>query len=212
MAIRMDAQQQTAIDVAQYLHNLGFKVHFPGLASHPGKEIHDRHARGPGAVLSFVTDDKALSERIVGATRLWGISVSFGCVNSLISMPCLMSHASIDPKVRKERNLPEDLIRLCVGIEDTEDLIDDLEAALLEAGAICIAEDAQGNRIVERVMSPFPDADQNLVASSSKLTLDGDHSSTSLTVSAPGKVILFGEHAVVHGAVRRSYCSGKFRI
>lgn len=46
---------------------------------------------GYGAVLSFETGDKELSERIVGATRLWGISVSFGCVNSLISMPCVMS-------------------------------------------------------------------------------------------------------------------------
>lgn len=48
---------------------------------------------GYGAVLSFETGDKDLSERIVGATRLWGISVSFGCVNSLISMPCVMSYA-----------------------------------------------------------------------------------------------------------------------
>lgn len=91
LALRLEQQQRSAIRVADYLHALGFLVHFPGLASHPGKEVHDRLARGPGAVLSFVTDDKALSERIVAAARLWGISVSFGCVNSLISMPCLMS-------------------------------------------------------------------------------------------------------------------------
>ena len=77
--------------MATYLDDLGFEVKFPGLANHPGKDVHDRHAKGPGAVLSFITNDKAFSERIVGATRLWGISVSFGCVNSLISMPCLMS-------------------------------------------------------------------------------------------------------------------------
>jgi cystathionine beta-lyase/cystathionine gamma-synthase len=91
MAIRMEKQQSTACLVAAYLDNLGFKCNFPALAGHPGKEIHDRIAKGPGAVLSFETGDTGLSERVVGATRLWGISVSFGAVNSLISMPCLMS-------------------------------------------------------------------------------------------------------------------------
>lgn len=91
MALRLDKQQSTTHLVANYLHDLGFKVNYPGLAGHPGKDIHDRLASGAGAVLSFETKDKALSERIVGAARLWGISVSFGCINSLISMPCLMS-------------------------------------------------------------------------------------------------------------------------
>ncbi|KAJ2418648.1 cystathionine beta-lyase, partial [Coemansia sp. RSA 2522] len=65
--------------------------------------------------LSFETGDVGLSERIVESARLWGISVSFGCVNSLISMPCKMLHASIPAEIRKQRQLPEDLIRLCVG-------------------------------------------------------------------------------------------------
>lgn len=88
----MERQQRTAMAVATFLDKLSFKVFYPGLKNHPGKGIHDRLASGPGAVLSFVTGDKALSERIVGATRLWGISVSFGAVNSLISMPCVMSY------------------------------------------------------------------------------------------------------------------------
>ena len=91
LAIRMDRQQASAMRVATLLDQLGFKVHYPGLPNHPGRDVHMRIADGPGAVLSFVTGDKALSERIVGATRLWGISVSFGAVNSLISMPCVMS-------------------------------------------------------------------------------------------------------------------------
>lgn len=91
LAIRMDRQQSTANQVASMLHKLGFTVHYPGLADHPGRDVHNRIADGPGAVLSFTTGNKSLSERIVGATRLWGISVSFGCVNSLISMPCVMS-------------------------------------------------------------------------------------------------------------------------
>lgn len=88
----MDRQQTSAMAVATMLDRLGFTVHYPGLENHPGREIHERIASGAGAVLSFKTGDKALSERIVGATRLWGISVSFGCVNSLISMPCVMSY------------------------------------------------------------------------------------------------------------------------
>ena len=80
--------------VATRLDRLGFKVYYPGLTNHPGRDIHERNADGYGAVLSFTTGDKALSERIVGATRLWGVSVSFGCVNSLISMPCVMSYVT----------------------------------------------------------------------------------------------------------------------
>ena len=91
LAIRMDRQQTSAIRVAQYLHKIGFKVHHPGLDGHRHRDVHEKIANGPGAVLSFETGDKDLSSRIVGSTRLWGISVSFGAVNSLISMPCVMS-------------------------------------------------------------------------------------------------------------------------
>ena len=91
MSIRMDRMISTAQLVAMYLDTLGFSVHYPGLMNHPKRDVHYRQATGAGAVLSFETGDKALSERIVGGTRLWGISVSFGAVNSLISMPCLMS-------------------------------------------------------------------------------------------------------------------------
>jgi cysteine-S-conjugate beta-lyase len=91
-------------------------------------------ATGPGAVLSFTTGSIEKSITIVESTRIFGISVSFGCVNSLISMPCKMSHASIPEDVRKERGFPEDLIRLCVGIEDIRDLLRDLKRALVAAG------------------------------------------------------------------------------
>ncbi|TKY88146.1 hypothetical protein EX895_002856 [Sporisorium graminicola] len=232
LAVRMDRQQASAITVAHYLDSLGFKVNYPGLASHPSKAVHDKQAAGPGSVLSFVTGDKALSERIVGATRLWGISVSFGCVNSLISMPCLMSHASIDPKVRAARGMPEDLIRLCVGIEDERDLLDDLEHALLQAGAIrrkpsITSSDIASTTESSRAASPDliayertpSDTDQHahqdkiggLVEDMNRAKLETrggegeprlaqDHPPpSSVVVSAPGKVILFGEHAVVHG-------------
>ncbi|KAI8987672.1 cystathionine beta-lyase [Mycotypha africana] len=136
LAVRMDKQQASCIRIANYLETQGFRVHFPGLLSHPQYHLHRSISAGPGAVLSFETGDIGISERIVEGTKLWSISVSFGCVNSLISMPCRMSHASIPAHVRAERALPEDLIRLCVGIEDVEDLLEDLEQALLSAGAL----------------------------------------------------------------------------
>lgn len=130
LAIRMEKQQANAQAIAEFLESRGFRVRYPGLKSHPQYDLHWSMARGAGAVLSFETGDAAISERIVEAARLWAISVSFGCVNSLISMPCQMSHASIDAKTRRERQMPEDIIRLCVGIEDVNDLIDDLSRAV----------------------------------------------------------------------------------
>jgi cystathionine beta-lyase len=129
LGVRMEKQQANAMRIATFLESHGFKVRYPGLKSHPQYDLHWSMARGAGAVLSFETGDINVSERIVESARLWAISVSFGCVNSLISMPCRMSHASIDAKTRAERALPEDIIRLCVGIEDPEDLIDDLSRA-----------------------------------------------------------------------------------
>lgn len=103
-------------------------------------------------------------------------------------------HASIDPATRAARGLPEDLIRLCVGIEDPHDLLDDLERALVDAGAITL--DLAQN-IYVRV--PAQDA---LSLAVNQLHLDNAANETQeWFVSAPGKVILFGEHAVVHGVV-----------
>ncbi|KAK8201367.1 cystathionine beta-lyase [Zalaria obscura] len=138
LAVRMEKQQANAQAIAEFLEGHGFKVRYPGLKSHPQYDLHWSQARGAGAVMSFETGSTAVSERIVEAARLFAISVSFGCVNSLISMPCRMSHASIDAATRKERSLPEDIIRLCIGIEDVSDLIDDLQQALVRAGAVRI--------------------------------------------------------------------------
>ncbi|KAH0193739.1 cystathionine beta-lyase, partial [Aureobasidium melanogenum] len=141
LAVRMEKQQANAMAIARYLESHGFKVRYPGLKSHPQYDLHWSQARGAGAVLSFETGSTAISERIVAAAKIFAISVSFGCVNSLISMPCRMSHASIDPATRKERALPEDIIRLCIGIEDVGDLLDDLQQALVRAGAVKITPD-----------------------------------------------------------------------
>lgn len=130
LALRMDKQQASAIKIAHWLESKNFKVLYPGLKSHPQYTIFSSQSRGAGAVLSFLTDSVEKSKKITNGMNLFSISVSFGCVNSLISMPCLMSHASIPEHVRRERQLPEDLIRLCIGIEDVEDLLEDLDRSI----------------------------------------------------------------------------------
>lgn len=135
LAIRVERQQENAMKIAKFLsHDCGFKVRYPGLPSHPQHELHKSIARGAGGVLSFETGSTGVSAKIVESCKIFGITVSFGCVNSLISMPCLMSHASIDPATRAQRDFPEDLVRLCVGIENVDDLIDDLRSSLVSAG------------------------------------------------------------------------------
>lgn len=140
LAVRVERQQQNCVKIAEFLQQVGFKVRYPGLKSHPQYELHQSQCKGAGAVLSFETGSIKTSEKIVEAAEIFGIAVSFGCVNSLISMPCKMSHASIDPKTREERDFPEDLIRLCIGIENVDDLIDDLTRALLKSGAVKVNE------------------------------------------------------------------------
>ncbi|URE20201.1 Cys/Met metabolism PLP-dependent enzyme [Musa troglodytarum] len=87
-------------------------------------------AKGAGSVLSFLTGSLALSEHIVQSTTYFSVTVSFGSVKSLISLPCFMSHASIPASVREARGLTDDLVRISVGIEDIEDLIADLDYAI----------------------------------------------------------------------------------
>ncbi|MBL0927878.1 MAG: aminotransferase class V-fold PLP-dependent enzyme [Phycisphaerales bacterium] len=137
LAVRVDRQQRTALEVARFLegHPLVGQVRFPGLAGHTGRAVHERQASGPGVVLSFQTGDVPTSARLVEGLRRFSIAVSFGSVQSTASLPCRMSHASIPSEVRAARRLPEDLVRLSIGLEAAEDLIADLERAIGEAAA-----------------------------------------------------------------------------
>jgi cystathionine beta-lyase len=81
-------------------------------------------------VLGFETGSFELSRRLAEATKIFGITVSFGGINSSISLPGCMSHASIPAEIRAKRSLPDDLVRVSAGIEDADDLIGDLSQAL----------------------------------------------------------------------------------
>lgn len=132
LALRVEKQQENAQKIAEFLksHPRVKKVFYAGLPDHPGHDLHYSQAKGAGSVLSFLTGSRALSKHIVEITKYFSITVSFGSVKSLISMPCFMSHASIPAEVREARGLTEDLVRISVGIEDVSDLISDLDNAL----------------------------------------------------------------------------------
>lgn len=130
LSIRIEREQQNCTKLAQHIQNKGFRVRYTGLKSHPQHDLHFSQCKGPGAVFSFETGNIALSEAIIKNCNVFSTTVSFGSVTSLISLPLKMSHASIDKKVLAQRNFPQDLIRICVGIEDIQDLIDDLDRAI----------------------------------------------------------------------------------
>ena len=137
MSLRMEKQAENAKKIAEYLqgHPLVKKVNYAGSINHPGHEIHSKQAKCGGSIISFETGNVDVSRRIVEDTKLFKITVSFGSVSSLISMPCYMSHASVPPEIRAQRGLTDDLVRVSAGIEHIDDLIADLDAAMGSAKA-----------------------------------------------------------------------------
>lgn len=131
LSLRLDRQQSSAKSIAALLdsHPAVDRVYYPGLADGRQLTIHRSQASGDGAVLSFATGDPEFSRTVVEATRLFSITVSFGGVNSTISLPNYMSHASIPPHLRQQKSIPADLVRISVGAEDVDDLVDDLSQA-----------------------------------------------------------------------------------
>ena len=131
LSLRVSRQNASANTIAHFLsHHWAVKeVNYPGLTNHPGYQLHRAQATGDGAVISFTTGDASLSERFVAATRLFDIAVSFGSVGSVISLPAKMSHASIPQSLKERIAPPLNLVRLSIGIEDVDDLIDDLAQA-----------------------------------------------------------------------------------
>jgi len=110
------------------------KVYFPGLPDHPQHELAKRQMSGFGAIVSFeLAGGLAAARRFSKATQLWTLAESLGGVKSLFCHPPTMTHASVEPDVRRAAGISDGLIRLSVGLEDVEDLIADLDYALEKA-------------------------------------------------------------------------------
>ncbi|WP_334073837.1 MULTISPECIES: trans-sulfuration enzyme family protein [Paenibacillus] len=105
-------------------------VYYPGLPNHPGREVQEKQSAGYGAVVSFDVGSGERAKRVLSQVKLPLVAVSLGAVESILSYPAMMSHASMPPEVRLERGITDGLLRFSVGLEDIDDLIADLDEAL----------------------------------------------------------------------------------
>ena len=129
LGIRMQRHSENAQAVAEFLagHDRIARVHYPGLADHPGHALAAAQMSGFGGIVSAELADAATARRFAESTRLFTLAESLGGVESLMNYPDEMTHASVRGT---ELAVPEELVRLSVGIESVEDLVADLDAAL----------------------------------------------------------------------------------
>ena len=133
LSIRMDAQSENALAIAKFLesHPKVDRVCYPGLASHAQHDLAKRQASGFGAMVWFeVRGGVASGKRIMDSLRLWSLAENLGSVESLVTHPVTMTHADVEEAERKRVGITDGLVRLSVGLEDGEDLIEDLKRAL----------------------------------------------------------------------------------
>ncbi|MGV3607112.1 MAG: trans-sulfuration enzyme family protein [Planctomycetaceae bacterium] len=132
--LRMQRHNENGQHVAEFLanHPRVEKVYYPGLKSHPGHEIAAKQMRGFGGLITFLVKDADWRQtaNVVDATQIARIGPSLGGVESLIEQPYVMSYFEQTPEDRKRFGIPDNMIRLALGIENTDDLIEDLRQAL----------------------------------------------------------------------------------
>jgi cystathionine beta-lyase/cystathionine gamma-synthase len=132
LAVRMERHNTNGMAIAKFLasHAKVKRVIYPGLASHPQHEIAKRQQRGFGAMLSFDLGSLEGARALLNHVHLCSLAESLGGVETLISHPAMMTHASVPANIRQQIGITDGLVRLSVGIEDVEDLIADLDQAL----------------------------------------------------------------------------------
>ena len=132
LAVRMRQHDENGRIVAQFLaeHPKIQKVYYPGLKSHPQYELAERQMSGFGGMISFETGSLENAKRVLESVRLCTLGESLGGVESLISHPATMTHASVPELERNRLGITDGLVRVSVGIEDVEDIIADLDQAL----------------------------------------------------------------------------------
>lgn len=135
LAARMRIHEANARAVADVLaaHPAVRAVHWPGLRSHPDHELARRQQRGFGGMLSFELADSDAVARFASALQHFTLAESLGGVESLVAHPATMTHASMTPEVRRRAGITDGLVRLSVGIENAEDLVEDVERGLAAA-------------------------------------------------------------------------------
>ncbi len=132
LALRMERHSQNAMQLAEWLktHPSLSKVYYPGLKDHPGHEIAKKQMIGFGGMISIQLISDQMVNNFLKRIRLFTLAESLGGVESLVCHPAKMTHASIPPEIRESRGIHNRLLRLSVGIEDIQDLIEDLSNAL----------------------------------------------------------------------------------
>jgi len=135
LSVRMDRHSENALYVAEFLkeHAGVTRIFFPGIEDSIGYEIHKRQAKGPGAMISFILSQEYDIRIFFQNVKLISLGESLGGVESLVSHPASMTHASIPPEIRRKVGIDDNLIRLSVGIEDKETIVDDLKYAFSKA-------------------------------------------------------------------------------
>ncbi|SMC25754.1 cystathionine beta-lyase [Clostridium acidisoli DSM 12555] len=131
LAVRMDRHNANGKIIAEYLKERDEveKVYYPGFSDHPGYEIQTKQAKGYGSIISFVLKEDYDYKKFLSNLELVTFGESLGGVESLICHPASMTHAAIPAEIRKKVGIVDSLVRLSVGIENSEDLIKDLDAA-----------------------------------------------------------------------------------
>ncbi|MFZ2323828.1 MAG: PLP-dependent aspartate aminotransferase family protein [Ignavibacteriaceae bacterium] len=134
LKIRVERHAENALKVAKYLEGKSQikKVNFPGLESHPNYQTAKKQQKLPGSIISisFNNDTEETAIKFVTSTKLFKLAESLGGAKSLISHPATMTHKSIPVEIRHKAGVCDSLVRLSVGLEDADDLINDIELAL----------------------------------------------------------------------------------
>jgi cystathionine beta-lyase/cystathionine gamma-synthase len=132
LAVRMEAHDKNGRQVANFLaeHPKIQKVYYPGLVSHPQHEIAKKQQKGFGGMVAFETGSLDNAKKVLESVKLCILGESLGGVESLISHPATMTHASVPIEKREQLGITDGLVRISVGIEDVEDIIADLDQAL----------------------------------------------------------------------------------
>lgn len=132
LGVRMQEHEENTKQIVDYLLNRDdiSTVYYPGLSDHPGHKVQQAQARGFGGMFSFDVGSGERADEVLKRVKYFTLAESLGAVESLISVPAKMTHASIPAERRAELGITDGLVRISVGLEDVEDLIADLEQAL----------------------------------------------------------------------------------